>query len=117
MSDCIGLEDVLLQVYIGARREEREISQPVRLDLKMEYDTRKAAQSGNLKDTLNYETVYQKIQELIAVRRYILLETFCEHVADLALDLGAKQVWVKATKLQCPIPGFTGFVSVEIERP
>jgi len=117
MSDRICLEDVRLNLHIGARIEEREVPQPVRLDMQMTYDTRAAAKSGNLSDTLNYETVFQKIQEMIALRRYILLETFCEQVAEIALGMGASSVWVKATKLQCAIAGFEGLVSVEIERP
>ena len=117
MSDRICLEDVILNLHIGANAEERESTQPIRLDMQMVYDTRTAAKTGNLSDTLDYEAVFRRIQEMVTVRRYILLETFCDQVAESALEMGASSVWVKATKIRCPMPNFEGLVSVEIERP
>lgn len=116
VSDFIILENAIVPFHIGCTKEERQGTQPVRLDVEMEYDTQAAGASDDLGATLNYETAFHRIETIAGARHYKLLETVCEEIAAAMLDLGALVVRVKASKERCPIPGFQGRASIQIER-
>ncbi len=114
--DTICLEDFILDVYLGVSANERKTLQPIHFDVRIGFDTRRAAASDKLADTLDYEAVFNTIQQIAQEKRYNLLETLCARAAKAVLEMGAAQIWIKATKISPPIKGMTGRVSVEIER-
>ncbi len=116
MSDKILLENVKLQMHIGAKPSERKKRQPIQLDIRIGFDTRKAAKTEKLSDTLNYEAAYYRIKEMADKEEFILLETICERIADVVFDMGGESVKIKAVKLESCIQDFDGIVGVEIER-
>ncbi len=116
MNDTIFLENVVIPTRIGVVEEERKKSQPLQFGVWMRYDTRKAAESEDLNDTLDYETVYHRMVEIAQSKEWILVETLCQRIADMILEMGAEHVRMKAVKLECCISGFEGLVGIEIER-
>ncbi|RJP22090.1 MAG: dihydroneopterin aldolase [Candidatus Omnitrophota bacterium] len=116
MNDIIFLEQVTIPLHIGVTREERESVQPVRLDIHIAFDTKKAATTERLEDTLDYEAVFHDIRRMAESKTFILLETLCEHIATMIFERGGESVRIKAIKPKCCIPEFDGLVGVEIER-
>ncbi len=116
MSDYVNLEDLIVAVHVGTNAKEREIAQPIQFQIKIKVDTEKAADSDSIEDTLNYVDAYHRVMNIAQDGEYALLERLCSKIADSLLQLGGKGVWIKATKVRCPIPGMQGRVSVEMKR-
>lgn len=71
------IEDLILPAKIGCHRIEKEVAQPIILNLKLTLDLKKAAQSDLLEDTLDYVHVIDQIKALISAKHY----TLSEHLA------------------------------------
>ncbi len=73
----IKLHDIKFFAFHGCFKEESIIGTQFSVDLSMDVDTLKAQQSDNLNDTLDYQSVYQKVKEEMAIKSHLL-----EHVAN-----------------------------------
>ena len=76
----ISLEGMEFYAHHGHYREERIIGTRFVIDLHLEVDTLKAQQSDELKDTVNYGSVYSLVRDEMAEDSKLL-----EHVADRIL--------------------------------
>lgn len=116
MSDYVNLENLILPVQVGTNEKEREIPQPIEFQIKIKTDARPAGESDSITDTINYVDAYNQVHEIATRQPYSLLERLCTLMANALLELGGRSVWIKATKVRCPIQGMQGRVSVEIKR-
>lgn len=80
MKDFIFINKLKVPIRIGCFEEEREKFQDIKIDIKIFSDTRKAAISKNIKDTVCYKTVSELILSLAGEKSYVLLEEFAELV-------------------------------------
>lgn len=80
MTDTVFIEELKVPIRIGCEAEERKIIQTISVDLEIEVETSKAAQSKNIDDTICYKTVCEMIQSLAAEKEYVLLEEFGETI-------------------------------------
>jgi dihydroneopterin aldolase len=113
--DKIILENASVICKIGFSKEERYREQELIVSTVLFCDTKKAAATQNLNDTINYAAVCKKIKS-IAEKEYILLEAFAEDVAIAIIEnfpITKIRVHVKKPcalrHAACP--------AVEIERP
>lgn len=98
--DVIFISDLRLDLLIGVYDRERVVPQAVQFDLEVALPGRKAAQSDQLADTLDYAAIVARIEASLRERRFSLLERVAEHIADLVLrEFGAPWVKVSVTKL------------------
>ena len=81
MQDLILIEGLKVDTVIGCFEWERQILQPLLLDLKIWVDLSEAAQSDLLADTLNYAEICQIASETIIDAAPELIE----HAAGLVL--------------------------------
>lgn len=113
--DTIHIDDLLLRTIIGINAEERENLQDVVINLTCYTDTRRAAQSDAIEDTLNYRSVTKRIIDHVESSRYRLVEALAASIAELVLaEFDVEQVRVRVEK-----PGAVRFarsVGVEIVR-
>ena len=67
---------------------------------------------------MNYREVYGRIEERVTRRRYLLLESLAEAIADDLLESypAVAEVVVRARKPNVPFPGALSHVEVEIRR-
>jgi len=79
--DIIYLSDLKIETVIGVYDWEREIKQWVILDLEMGTDIRRAAETDNLDDTLNYKAVSKRVIDFVEQSEFELVETLAERVA------------------------------------
>lgn len=83
--DKIYLNDLKIDTIIGVFEWEREIKQTLQFDLEMDWDIRKAAETDDLDDTLDYGTIAKHLVALVEASRYALIETLAEKACEMLL--------------------------------
>lgn len=114
-ADRVFIENLTVETVIGIFDWEREIRQAVSLDLEMEYDIRRAAETDSIEDTLDYKTVAKRLIRFIEKSEFQLVETLAEHCAAIVLD----EFPVNRLRLKLSKPGAvrgSSAVGVIIER-
>jgi dihydroneopterin aldolase len=80
--DKIFIHGLTLQCVIGVYPEEREKKQTIILDLEFVVDTKQAAISDKLKDTVDYDAIIQSIENWVSYSNFNLLEALAEFLAE-----------------------------------
>ena len=115
MTDEILINDLLVRAIIGINDDERTDRQDVVINLVLETDTRKAGQSDDIADAVNYRTITKSVIEFVEDSQFFLVERMAEGIANLCLqDERIERVRVMVEK-----PGalrFAGSVGIAIER-
>jgi 7,8-dihydroneopterin aldolase/epimerase/oxygenase len=83
--DIIYLRDLRIDTIIGIYDWERRMKQTLILDLEMGTDIRKAANSDNIDDTLNYKAVAKRLMDFVGASEFELVETLAERIAEIIL--------------------------------
>ncbi|MBI4219792.1 MAG: dihydroneopterin aldolase [Chloroflexi bacterium] len=84
--DRIQISGLRLSCIIGLNDWERLVQQEVVIDITVHADTRRAAVSDNVADTVNYRTISKKVIEHVTGSQYKLVETLAESIARLCLS-------------------------------
>lgn len=79
--DRILIEGLAVDTVIGVYDWERSIQQSLRLDLALATDIRPAAATDDLRLTLDYAAICQRIQQFADAHQFALVETFAERLA------------------------------------
>lgn len=96
---------------------EQEIGQRYRVEITVGLDTREAAASDDIDDTISYARIHQIAAGIMTSGPFRLIETPAEKIATAILDeLPARSVIVRLRKLAPPIPGVVAAAGVEIFR-
>ena len=109
------MRKVKVRCVLGVHPAERGDARPVLMNLSLECDTRAAAKSDKLEDTVNYELIEADVIAVAKKGRFRLVETLAERVAEVCL----KPPQVRAVRVVVDKPGalpHTKSVAVEIER-
>jgi dihydroneopterin aldolase len=83
--DRVFIENLNIETVIGIFDWEREIRQTVSIDLEMEFDIRKAAQSDAIEDTLDYKSVSKRLIHFVEDSEFQLVEALAENCAAIVL--------------------------------
>lgn len=117
MSDRIRLTGLRVRGTHGVFAHERRDGQDFVVDVELELDTRPAAATDDLADTVDYGTLAQHIAEIVGGEPVNLLETLAERIAEACLaDERVTVAIVEVFKPQAPIPLEFGDVSVRVRR-
>lgn len=117
--DTVRIRGLHVECVVGVYPHEREISQPLHVELDLLLDTETAARSERVRDTVNYAAASAQVMFLLKSCRFRLLETAAHVIARYLLAPPApdeqralvQQVRVKLTK-----PGaLSGFAQPSIE--
>lgn len=113
--DRVFIEGLKVDALIGVYDWEREILQPLELDIIMATDIQAAAAEDDLSRTLDYAAISQSVTALVQQSGFKLIETLAETVAErIRSDFGVCWVQVKVSK-----PGAVANarnVAVQIQR-
>lgn len=114
-TDKILVRDLLVRGIIGLNDWEREKKQDILINLVLQVDSRAAAVSDEIEDSLNYRSLTKAIVAHVETSSRFLVEALASDIARIAVvDFGADSVTVRVEK-----PGalrFAQSVGVEIER-
>jgi dihydroneopterin aldolase len=110
----IRLKNIQVYAYHGAHPHEREHGGRFEIDVELEADLLKAAQTDDLQNTIDYVQVQQTVVFLTTTKHHHLLETLVSTIADhLLQQFPAREVIVRVRK-----PGASAGVvldTVEVE--
>lgn len=115
--DTIALRGLRAYGHHGVFEHERREGQEFSADVTLHVDTRRAAASDDVADTVNYGEVAEAVTAIIAGDPVDLIETLCARIADavLAFD-GVAAVTVTVHKPHAPITVPFDDVTVTIRR-
>lgn len=115
--DEITLTGVRAFGYHGVYPDERRDGQEFVVDATMFVSTRRAAETDDVADTVNYGEVAERIVELVRGDPVDLIETLAARIAaDLLADEQVRRVSVTVHKPSAPITVPFADVSVTIRR-
>lgn len=113
----IQIENMEFYAFHGHFKEERIVGNKFIVDLTIETDMKVPAESDNLKDAVNYQRVYEIVKAQMEMKSYLL-----EHIAGRIIDAvysemkGIEKITVKVSKMNPPMGGKIGAVSVILSR-
>jgi dihydroneopterin aldolase len=113
----IKIENMEFYAFHGHFREEQIVGNRFIVDLTIETDMSVPSISDNLKDAVDYQKAYLIIKAEMEKKSYLL-----ENIASRILDAlyaemsGIKKATVKVSKMNPPMGGKIGSVSVIMDR-
>jgi len=113
----IQIENMEFYAFHGHFKEEQIVGNKFLVDLKIETDMTRPSETDNLKDAVNYQQAYQIVKKQMEKKSYLL-----ENIAGRILNAiyeemdGIKKVTVTVAKMNPPMGGKIGSVSVVMER-
>ena len=115
--DSIQLTGIRAEGTHGVLEDEHSTAQPFVVDVVMQVDTRLAATTDNIIDTVDYGQIANRIVHIIEGEHVDLIETLAQRIANAILQSHAvQQVTVTVHKPQAPITVPFDDVSVTITR-
>jgi len=84
--DIIFLHGLQCECVIGVWKWEKQITQTLVLDIDLATHIKKAADSDDLADTLNYKKVADRVIEYAQANTFDLIETLIERLAALIIE-------------------------------
>ena len=116
-ADEIVLTGVRAFGYHGVYEDERRDGQEFVVDLTLSVDTRRAAETDDVSDTIHYGEVAERVVALVGAEPVNLLERLAARIADdLLTRPGVHAITVTVHKPAAPIPVPFGDVAVTIRR-
>ncbi|MCB2205449.1 dihydroneopterin aldolase [bacterium] len=114
----IRLHNAVFYGYHGNHHEERHLGGRFHIDVDMETDITSAAESDSLERTVNYEAVYNLIEDIVTKQTHKLIETVGKRIADaiLAEFVEVRGVVVRVRKPGVPIKGVIDCVEIEVNE-
>lgn len=114
--DKIIIRDLLLRGIIGINPDERVKQQDILINVVMYADIRKAANSDEIDDAVDYKTITKQIIQHVESSSDFLVEKLVTDIAKLIFDANDK---VHKVQVRVEKPGalrFAESVGIEIER-
>ncbi|MDX1661919.1 MAG: dihydroneopterin aldolase [Gemmatimonadota bacterium] len=118
--DAIRLLGMTFHTIVGDLPHEREIPQPIEVDVEVATDVRPAARSDDLEDGLDYRRIYQAVAGIASgapATAPRLIETLAERIASKVLSFDRVEgVTVRVRKPRAALDGPVEGIEVEVER-
>jgi len=98
--DIIFIDELRAETLIGIYPREQAVPQTIEISLRIGASTASAGASDDIRDTIDYAAVVERLRGELAARHFNLLEKLAEYIATLLLeDFGAQWVRVSVAKL------------------
>lgn len=120
MADRIVIERLEFLGHCGVTHEERQVPQPIVVDLTLDcpLDTMaEAAATGDIARTVDYAQVAERVVDIGTGQAYALLETLADRLATMIFAefaVSALSLWLRKTAP--PLKHISGSVGVRLER-
>ena len=96
----IFIHEFRVGAWVGIYEWEIQRPQTLELNIDIGLPGEAAGKSDNIKDTIHYGEVVERIQKELSERRFKLLEALAQDIADIVLnDFGAKWTRISVAKL------------------
>jgi FolB domain-containing protein len=84
--DKIIIRDLRLNAIVGTFPKEKKSPQEIILNIELACEIRKAAESDDLADTVDYKAVKRKISDFVKKNKFNLIERIAEKCAEICLS-------------------------------
>jgi dihydroneopterin aldolase len=113
--DIIFIDELRVTTLIGIYPRERRVPQTLEISLEIGTSTAQAGNSDDIRDTIDYAAVVDRLRGELGQRRFLLLEKLAEYVAKALLDdFGA--VWARVSVAKPGVMPGVRRAGVVIER-
>lgn len=113
--DIIFIEELRAETWIGIYPREKAMPQTVEISLQIGVSTVSAGASDDIRDTVDYAAVVERLRGDLASSHFNLLEALAEHVATYLLQTFAVH-WVRVSIAKLGMLPGVRRVGVTIER-
>jgi len=113
----IRIKNAIFYGYHGVHSSEQNSGGRFEVDVEIHCDISEAIKSDSLKNTIDYEQVYDFIKSLITEKKFYLIEALGSRIAQGLIERFEKiqKVIVRVRKPSPPVGGVVDCVEVEIE--
>lgn len=117
-SDIIRLHNAVFYAYHGVLTDEQNLGGKFEVDADLYCDLSPGARTDSLRQTVDYEKVYDCIRSLILEKKYFLLEAVAGVIAKGILNRfrQVQKVTVRVRKPHAAVKGVVDHVEVELTR-
>jgi dihydroneopterin aldolase len=113
----IRLKNIQLYGFHGVNESEKDLGGKFEVDVELSLSLQSACISDNLKDTINYESIYKIVDSCVKRDKFYLIEALANSIAaDILKDRRIESIVVRDRKPHAPIKGVLDTIEVEIER-
>jgi dihydroneopterin aldolase len=117
MDGRIHLRSDALPCRIGVLEGENERPQPVRFEMRLDFDAGAVARSGALVDTVDYGELFSAARRVLLAGRWELLESLANALLSICLeDPRVRGAEVDVTKIHPPLGEGGGPVTLTLRR-
>jgi len=113
--DIIFIEELRAETWIGIYPREKAMPQTVEISLRIGVSTASAGASDDIRDTVDYAVVVERLRADLAASHFNLLEKLAEHIATFLLESFAAN-WVRVSVAKLGMMPGVKRVGVLIER-
>lgn len=116
--NVIRLHNAVFYAYHGNESEEQYLGGKYHVDVEIDTDFRAAASHDRLAETVNYESVYKMVHDVITGHRFNLIEAIAQRIAEEILHgiPAVEAVLVRVRKPGAPIKGVADYVEAEVRE-
>ena len=116
VDDIIRIKNASFYAYHGVASDEQNLGGKFEVDLEIRGDFSKAKKSDNLKDTINYESVYSFLRSSVTQKKYYLLEALAGTIAEGLMNKFPiiRSVSVTVRKWHPPVKGVVDYVEIQV---
>lgn len=116
--DIIRLKNAVFYAYHGVVTDEQNLGGKFEVDAEIAADISSAVEQDSLKKTIDYEALYATIQHLVTARKYYLIETLANAIAEGILQEfpSIAELVIRVRKPHPPVKGVIDHVEVEVHR-
>jgi len=103
--------------YHGVHDSEKELGGKFEVDLDLHTSLKKSIESDALDDTIDYQAIYNMVENSLKAHKFYLLEALAGHIAkSLLTNFNIDSLIVRVRKPHAPVRGVLDTVEVEIDR-
>lgn len=113
--DIIFIEELRAETWIGIYPREKAMAQIVEISLQIGVPSVSASASDDIRDTVDYAVVVERLRADLVASHFNLLEALAEHVASYLLTHFASH-WVRVSIAKLGMMPGVKRVGVTIER-
>jgi D-erythro-7,8-dihydroneopterin triphosphate epimerase len=82
----IQIRDLSLRAIIGIQDWERKKQQDLLINISIEYDAEKAAQTDDIRNAVDYKAIKQNVVKLVESSNFNLVERLAQGILDITME-------------------------------
>lgn len=112
---CIRLVNALFYAWHGVHDEERTLGGTYEVDAELVFDSQPAAQFDDIEKTVNYQSAYEIINDVMTGKQVFLIEALAHEIASRLMEEFPvlDSAMVRVRKRNLPLGGLCDYAEAE----